>query len=77
MTVDNGDVRMVAKVCYEIGNKHATLFRGEGDYQFITPLDLPIKALMEKLGVKVERKTVKSTLRRKFLPQLTHLRINQ
>ncbi len=26
MTVDNGDVRMVAKVCYEIGNKHATLF---------------------------------------------------
>ena len=66
MTVDNGDVRMVAKVCYEIGNKHATLFRGEGDYQFITPLDLPIKALMEKLGVKVERKTVKFDFKKKI-----------
>lgn len=65
MTVDN-DVRMVAKVCYEIGNKHATLFRGEGDYQFITPLDLPIKALMEKLGVKVERKTVKFDFKKKI-----------
>ncbi len=41
-------------------------FRGEGDYQFITPLDLPIKALMEKLGVKLN---AKQTLRRKFLPQ--------
>lgn len=57
MTVDSDP--MIAKLCYEIGNKHATLFRGEGDYQFITPLDLPIKALMEKLGVKVERKIVK------------------
>ena len=57
MTVD--DDSMIAKVCYEIGNKHATLFRGESNYQFITPLDLPIKALMEKLGVKVERKIVK------------------
>ena len=57
MTVDN-DVRM--------GNKHATLFRGEGDYQFITPLDLPIKALMEKLGVKVERKTVKFDFKKKI-----------
>ena len=56
MTVDN-DVRMVAKVCYEIGNKHATL---------ITPLDLPIKALMEKLGVKVERKTVKFDFKKKI-----------
>ncbi len=65
------------KVCYEIGNKHATLFRGEGDYQFITPLDLPIKALMEKLGVKLNAKQLNSTLRRKFLPQLTHIRINQ
>lgn len=65
ITVDN-DIRMVAKVCYEIGNKHATLFRGEGDYQFITPLDLPIKALMEKLGVKVERKTVKFDFKKKI-----------
>ena len=53
------DPHMIAKVCYEIGNKHATLFRGETEQEFITPLDLPIKALMEKLGVKVERKVVK------------------
>ena len=37
-----------------------------GDYQFITPLDLPIKALMEKLGVKVERKTVKFDFKKKI-----------
>ena len=40
--------------------------QGEGDYQFITPLDLPIKALMEKLGVKVERKTVKFDFKKKI-----------
>ncbi len=66
MTVEHNDVKMVAKLCYEIGNKHATLFRGDDDYQFITPLDLPIKALMEKLGVKVERKTVKFDFKKKI-----------
>ena len=66
VTLIPGHEKMSAKVCYEIGNKHATLFRGEGDYQFITPLDLPIKALMEKLGVKVERKTVKFDFKKKI-----------
>ena len=66
VTLIPGHEKMSAKVCYEIGNKHATLFRGEGDYQFITPLDLPIKALMEKLGVKVERRTVKFDFKKKI-----------
>ena len=75
MTVDN-DVRMVAKVCYEIGNKHATLFRGEGDCSLL-PLDASIKALMEKLGVKLNAKQLEFDFKKEFLPQLTHIRINQ
>ena len=31
---------MVAKVCYEIGNRHATLLWGEGENTFITPSEL-------------------------------------
>ncbi len=60
------DPHMVAKVCYEIGNKHATIFWGETDFEFITPLDLPIKALMEKLGVEVERKVVKFDFKKRI-----------
>ena len=54
------------RVCYEIGNKHATIFWGETDFEFITPLDLPIKALMEKLGVEVERKVVKFDFKKRI-----------
>lgn len=62
--IDANDVRSAVKVAYEIGNKHATVFRGESDFQFIVPqmeqhINKPMKALMEKLGVKVELKSVK------------------
>ena len=62
--IDVDDVHMATKVCYEIGNKHATVFWGETDYQYIVPqqdqhINKPMKALMEKLGVKVELKSVK------------------
>ena len=57
INVDNP--KLIAKVCYEIGNKHATLFRGENDNQFITIFDDPMKAMLEKIGVSVEVKEVK------------------
>ena len=62
--IDVDDVHMATKVCYEIGNKHATVFWGESDFQFVVPqveqhINKPMKALMEKLGVKIELKSVK------------------
>jgi urease accessory protein len=52
--------RQIAKVCYEIGNRHATLFRGEDDFTFLTPFNEPLMELLDKLhGVhakKVETK---------------------
>lgn len=48
---------MVAKVCYEIGNRHATLLWGEGENTFITPYTQPILELLQKFhGVEAEKK---------------------
>lgn len=58
--IDREHSFMIAKVCYEIGNKHASLFRGENDLQFITPYNEPTRVMLEKLhGVKVNVKEVK------------------
>ncbi len=43
---------LVAKVCYEIGNKHAPLYRGKNELEFYTLAENPIKVLMNKLGVR-------------------------
>lgn len=59
VTVDKDHFHMIAKVCYEIGNKHATLFRGDDEFEFITPYHEPIKLLLEKLhGVKIRKEMV-------------------
>ena len=39
----------VAKVCYEIGNRHATLLHGKGDFQFLTPYTATMKEMLEKI----------------------------
>ena len=39
----------IAKVCYEIGNRHATLLHGDGDFQFLTPYTAPMKEMLEKI----------------------------
>lgn len=41
----------MANVCYEIGNKHAPLFYGEGREEFVTPYDKTIETLMHKLHI--------------------------
>ncbi len=52
---------MVAKVCYEIGNRHAPFYKGENSTQFYTPCEMPVKVMLEKLGVKVSVGMVKLT----------------
>ena len=59
LVVDVEDNHLIPKVCYEIGNRHATLFSGENHNQFITIYDEPMKEMLEKLAVKVEAKKVK------------------
>ncbi|PAF47445.1 urease accessory protein UreE [Helicobacter sp. 12S02232-10] len=44
-------VTEVAKICYEIGNRHAALFFGENEFEFKTPFEKPIKVLLDKLGI--------------------------
>lgn len=60
VTVAPDHPQMVCKVCYEIGNKHAALFHGNHELQFITPYNEPALQLMQKLhGVTAEKKMVK------------------
>ena len=47
---------MVAKVCYEIGNRHAPLFYGKDALSFLTPYNEPMLQMFGKLhGVKAEK----------------------
>ncbi|OOB77330.1 MAG: hypothetical protein BEN18_10700 [Epulopiscium sp. Nuni2H_MBin001] len=56
--IDVDDVDMVAKVCYELGNRHLPLFRGVGPMQFFTPIEEPVRVLLRKLGVRVSEDVV-------------------
>ena len=47
--VDENHPYMAAKVCYEIGNRHAPLFYGEEENTFITPYNEPMYLMLEKL----------------------------
>jgi urease accessory protein len=49
ITVDNDDRGVIAKVCYEIGNRHASLFRGEDGKTFLTPFTGPMLTMIEKI----------------------------
>ena len=54
--VDENHPHMAAKVCYEIGNRHAPLFYGEEENTFITPYDEPMYLMLEKLhGVRATK----------------------
>lgn len=52
---------LIPKVCYEIGNRHAPFFRGDEPTEFYTPYEMPIKVMLEKLGVTVDVGMVKLT----------------
>ncbi|WP_104741990.1 urease accessory protein UreE [Helicobacter ailurogastricus] len=42
----------VARICYEVGNRHASLYYGEENLSFKTPFEKPLQVLFERLGVK-------------------------
>lgn len=54
--VDN--THLVPKVCYEIGNRHATLFEGSSHNEFITIYSEPMKEMLEKIGASVTEEEV-------------------
>ncbi len=56
------DHHQIPKVCYEIGNRHASLFYGEGHHQFITPYTQPMAEMLEKIGAKIQVTTMKVDL---------------
>lgn len=53
------DLRTVAKVSYEIGNRHAPLFYSEDDSELVMPYDKPMLEMLKKLEVEVQVKTMK------------------
>nr|WP_317331401.1 urease accessory protein UreE [uncultured Romboutsia sp.] len=53
LVVKVDDTNLVPKVCYEIGNRHATLFEGSSHNEFITIYSEPMKEMLEKIGVNV------------------------
>ena len=54
--IDPDHAFMTAKVCYEIGNRHAPLFYGEDPYSFITPYNEPMLLMLSRLhGVTAEQ----------------------
>lgn len=59
IVLKEGHEKMAAKVCYEIGNRHAPLFWGEND-TFITIYNEPMMAMLSKIhGVTAEKKIEK------------------
>lgn len=53
--VEDGHEKMTAKVCYEIGNRHAPLFWGE-DNSFITIYNEPMLTMLSRIhGVRTVR----------------------
>lgn len=59
ITLVPGHEKMAAKVCYEIGNRHAPLFWGEKD-TFITIYNEPMLVMLSKIhGVTAEKKIAK------------------
>ena len=51
---------MTAKVCYEIGNRHAQLFYGDAENEFLTIYNEPMLLMLSKLhGVETEVITAK------------------
>ena len=53
LVVKVDDTHLVPKVCYEIGNRHATLFEGDNHNEFITIYSEPMKEMLEKIGANV------------------------
>lgn len=49
---------MTVKACYEIGNRHAPLFQGEKEGEYVTPYDEPMHQMLQKIHRITVSKTV-------------------
>lgn len=49
VTIDKNHSNMLGKVCYEIGNRHSTLFWGENDNELIIPFNKQILEMLNKI----------------------------
>lgn len=57
--------QQIAKLCYEVGNTHTSMFRGEDDFTFYTPWHEPLFEKIRKIhGVTAEKVTVSFDLDR-------------
>lgn len=55
-TVRKDHPRQIAKLCYEVGNTHTTMFRGEDDFTFYIPYHEPMMDKLSKIhGVSAEK----------------------
>ncbi|MDR7855234.1 urease accessory protein UreE [Tissierella sp.] len=59
IAVKANDLKTVAKVCYEIGNRHSPLFYSEDYSELILPYDKPMLVMLKKLEVEACVKTMK------------------
>lgn len=67
VTVEPDHRFMTAKVCYEIGNRHAPLFYGPKEDTFITPYNEPMLRMLSGLhGVKAEKEVGKLAFDRRI-----------
>lgn len=67
VTVAPDHAFMAAKVCYEIGNRHAQLFYGDKEGTFLTPYNEPMLLMLSKLhGVTTEVRTEKPDFSRRI-----------
>lgn len=58
-TVEPHHDHSIAKLCYEVGNRHATLFWGQDDHSFITPYNEPMLQMLNKIhGVSAKVETL-------------------
>ena len=58
---------LIPKICYEIGNRHATLFYGENDNEFITPYNQPMLDMLSKIHRHVNGTVYRATAEKRVL----------
>lgn len=59
IAVKANDFKTVAKVCYEIGNRHSPLFYSEDYSELILPYDKPMLEMLKRLEVEAYVKMMK------------------
>ncbi|MCI9005889.1 MAG: urease accessory protein UreE [Lachnospiraceae bacterium] len=60
MVVRQDHPRQIAKLCYEVGNTHTTMFCGEDEFTFYTPYYEPLMDKVNRIhGVSAEKTEVK------------------